>query len=431
MSRYLPLSSASLARQRARRARLIGKLIPLGSDVQSTNVRRVIIDSVGVGFASAASPFLPVLLTRLGGSNQAIGLLSALPALGALLFAIPAGRFLQSRKQIVPWFSTARLLLLSSFALTGIVTYFFAQGRVELILAIWALATIPQTILNVSFTVVMANVAGPEGRYYLMSRRWSILGITNAITVAVAGQLLYALAFPLSYTIVFAILSLGGLVSYYYSSHLEIPDQPPPPVDEGSTVRKRIASNVKTVRAQPAFVRFNVSQFVFHLGWGLAVPLFPLYFVRNLAATDAEIGLISTVSTGVLLVAYFFWSRVSRQFGSRFALLATTFGLALYPMLLAFTTPIPAVLLLAALAGIFQAGIDLVFFDTVVSTMPEGARASYVGIYQTTKSLALFAGPLIGTTLAGFVGIPGALVVAGVVRLIGFGTFATVFREEE
>ncbi len=431
MAHSAPLSSVPLSKQQLRRARFLRRFIPLGRDAQSTNIRRVIIDSIGVGFASAASPFLPVLLARLGASNQAIGLLSALPALGALLFAIPVGRFLQSRQQIVPWFSTARLLLLSSFALTGIVTYFFAQGRVELILAIWALATIPQTILNVSFTVVMANVAGPEGRYYLMSRRWSILGITNAITVAIAGQLLYALAFPLSYTIVFAILSLGGLVSYYFSSRLELPDQAPAQFGDGSTVQKRIVSSVNTVRAQPAFVRFNVSQFVFHLGWGLAVPLFPLYFVRNLAATDADIGLISTVSTGVLLVAYFFWSRVSRELGTRFALLATTFGLALYPMILAFTTPIPAVILLAGLAGIFQAGIDLVFFDTVVSTMPQGASATFVGIYQTLKSLALFTGPLIGTTLAGFIGIPGALVVAGVVRLVGFGTFATVFREEE
>ncbi|MBI3912878.1 MAG: MFS transporter [Chloroflexi bacterium] len=432
MSQSSPLSSDALRKHKARRARWLARFIPVGADTQSTNIRRVIIDSIGVGFASAAQPFLPVLLARLGATNQAIGLYSALPALGALLFGIPAGRFLQSRQRIVPWFSTARLLLISCFALTGLVAFFFSEFRVELIIAIWVLAIFPQVLLNVSFTVVMASVAGPEGRYYLMSRRWSLLGFTNAITVAIAGQLLYALAFPLNYTIVFAILSLGGLVSFYFSSHLELPAQTPPPSPDGSTARKRIANSVATVRAQPAFVRFNVSQFVYHLGWGLAIPLFPLYFVRNLNANDADIGIINTVNTGVLLIAYFLWSRISREFGTRFALLATTFGLALYPIALAFLTNIPHVVLLAGLAGIFQAGLDLVFFDTVVSTMPQGAAsASFVGIYQTTKSVALFAGPLIGTSLAGFIGIPFALIVAGLVRLAGFVTFAVVFREED
>lgn len=430
MSFHAPFSTLSLRKQKIRRARFLSRLMPLGSDIPSTNIRRVMIDSVGVGFASAAQPFLPVLLARLGATNQAIGLYSALPALGALLFAIPAGRFLSARKQIVPWFSTARLLLISSYALTGLVTFFFSNLRVELIIAIWALATIPQVLLNVSFTVVMASVAGPAGRYYLMSRRWSLLGFTNAITVAIAGQILHALAFPVNYTIVFVILSLGGLVSYYFSSHLILPDQTPPPPTDGSTVQKRISNRVANVRAHPAFVRFNISQFVYHLGWGLAVPLLPLYFVRHLNATDAEIGIINTVNTGVLLVAYFMWSRITREMGGRFALIATTFGLSFYPLLLAFTNQIGVVILLSALAGIFQAGLDLVFFDTVITTMPEGAAsASFVGIFQTTKSFALFVSPLIGTSLAGVIGIPFALVVAGVVRLVGCATFALVFRE--
>ncbi len=431
MPESFPFSTPTLKKQRARRARWLARFIPLGADIQSTNMRRVMFDSVGVGFASAATPFLPILLTRLDATNEAIGWLSALPALGALLFGIVAGRFLQTRKQIVPWFSTARLLLISAFAFTGLAPFLFTQARVEIILAIWALATIPQTILNVSFNVVMAGVAGPQNRYYLMSRRWSILGATNAVTVALAGLLLHSIAFPINYTIVFTILSLGGFVSYYFSSHLTLPDQTPPKNSDDTSLFSRVRFEAQNVRAQPAFMRFNVSQFVYHLGWGLAVPLFPLYFVRHLAATDADIGLITTVNTGVMLFAYFFWSRISRAWGARFALLATTFGLALYPALLAFTTPIPAVLILAGLAGIFQAGLDLVFFDTLASSVPPEASATYVGIYQTTKSVALFAGPLIGTLLAGNLGIPGALVVAGAVRLVGFGTFYTLFREEE
>ena len=41
-------------------------------------------------------------------------------------------------------------------------------------IAIWAIATVPQAVVNVAFTMVMSAVAGPNQRYYLMSRRWSM-----------------------------------------------------------------------------------------------------------------------------------------------------------------------------------------------------------------------------------------------------------------
>ena len=56
-----------------------------------------------------------------------------------------------------------------------------------------------------------------------------------------------------------------------------------------------------------------MSQFVFRCGMTLALPLFPLYWVRELHASDSWIGIINTVNNGVLLVAYFLWSAVSRR----------------------------------------------------------------------------------------------------------------------
>ena len=42
-----------------------------------------------------------------------------------------------------------------------------------------------------------------------------------------------------------------------------------------------------------------ISQFVFRCGITLALPIFPLYWVRELHASDAWIGLINTVNSGV------------------------------------------------------------------------------------------------------------------------------------
>ncbi len=66
-------------------------------------------------------------------------------------------------------------MVILCYALTGILTLLVSEKYVIVAtLAIWAFATLPQTALAVAFSVVMNAVAGPEGRYALLSRRWAI-----------------------------------------------------------------------------------------------------------------------------------------------------------------------------------------------------------------------------------------------------------------
>jgi hypothetical protein len=394
-------------------------------DVQKRNFRNVQVDAVGIGLASAAAPFLPVFLTRLGATNIQVGLLTSMPAFTGLILAIFIGNFLQTRRNIIPWFSGARLLVVSSYALTGIVPFLVPREfAVQAVLLIWAAATIPQTMLAVSFSVVMNAVAGPEGRYELMSRRWSILGLTSAITVAVAGWTLDQLDFPINYQLVFMALSVGGLISYYFSSHISLPASEPLEQTPGLTARQRFNDYLSLIRHEPAFLSFTAKRFVFLSGTALATPLFPLYYVREVQASDAWIGIINTSQTAVLLLGYYLWTRQSRRRGSRFVLLRTTFSLALYPALVAMTQRVELIALFAGLAGIFQAGIDLVFFDELMKTVPVKYSARFVSLAQSLQYLSAVLAPLLGTWLANHIGIGGALMVSALLRMVGFALFA-------
>ena len=107
--------------------------------VQKRNFLAVQIDGIGIGLASAAAPFLPVFLTRLGATNFQVGLLTAMPAFTGLFLALLIGRFLQSRRQVVPWYSFMRLLVVLSYALTGIVPFIVPRDyAVQAVLLIWA-----------------------------------------------------------------------------------------------------------------------------------------------------------------------------------------------------------------------------------------------------------------------------------------------------
>ncbi|MCX6030878.1 MAG: MFS transporter [Chloroflexi bacterium] len=390
------------------------------ASLEQVNQRNVIVDAVGVGITAGVGSFLSVFLVRLGASSFLVGLLTAMPALTGMALAMPVGEFLSRRPNIVPWFARSRFAVLSCYMLTGLVPFFVHSRQPEAIIAIWALATLPQNLVSVAFTVVMGGVAGPRGRFTLMSRRWSILGLANSLTVVIVGQILNLFNFPLNYQVVFIGSAIGALISVIFSSSIRLPlTVPSSAVHESlvQTLRKRGS----TLRANKPFVRFIVSQFVFRSGMALAVPLFPIYWVRNIHASDQAISAINSTQTFVMMIAYFVWARVSQRKGERWVLLVAALGVSFYPLLTALTQRVEPLVAWAALGGLFTAGIDLVFFDVVLSTCPADQQATYLGIYQTTVYAANFLAPLAGTTLTDTVGIIPALIAATALRLVGFG----------
>jgi MFS family permease len=392
---------------------------------QKRNFINVQIDGIAIGLVNAASPFLAVFLTRLGATNLEVGLLSSMPGLTGLLLAIPIGRFLQTRRNIVPWFSASRLLFIFGYAATGLAAFFVpSNALIPVILAIWAIATLPQTALAVCFSVVMNAVAGPNLRYELMSRRWSILGLTNAIAVLLVGQVLNQVKFPINYQGVFIGLSLAGLVSFYFSSRISLPETEPPVLETGKNLKEQVKAITQLFLSHPDFLQFSIKRFVFLSGVSLATPLFALYYVREIKANDAWIGVINTTQTAVLLIGYFLWPIISRKLGSRYVLLATTLGLSVYPVIIGLTHQVYLIALFAALAGIFQAGIDLVFFDELMKTVPIELSATFISLAQSMLYASTLLSPMIGTLLANQIGLSGALFVSGGVRFLGYILFS-------
>ena len=124
-----------------------------------------------------------------------------------------------------------------------------------------------------------------------------------------------------------------------------------------------------------------------------------------------------------MLFGYMYWGRKGRSRGARFVLVWTTFGLALYPALVASTDIAVIIAVFAGLAGIFQAGLDLVFFDELMKTVPEGESATFVSVAQSLSYLAALMMPLLSTLVSRQIGVPGALIVSCLIRLLGFSLF--------
>ena len=414
--------------------KLLGRInvftIPQGlTPTQRKNFFYTQMDALGVGLVNGAAPFLAVFLTRLGATNFQVGLLSAMPGFTGLFLGLVIGRFLQTRANIVPWYSRVRLIVFSAYTLTGLMALILPQkATIIAMLVVWALASIPQAILSVAFTVVMNAIAGPEGRYTLMSRRWSILGVTTAVMTMIAGQILDWIAFPLNYAIVFILFSMGGLVSFRFSSRMEVPPLNVEAIGDRTPFFQQLKRDVRLVFSERPFIAMSVKRLIYIFGSTLVGPLFTLYYVRVAQMSDAWISVIATMQSAVLLIGYSIWTQQHRKRGSRFILLSTTLVLALYPALTAITRAPLLLVLYAGIAGIFQAGMNLVFFDELMKTVPPQHSATFISVDQSAQNALAMTAPLISTSLSNLIGIPAALWIGAGVRL---GAFLMFLRGKE
>lgn len=376
------------------------------------------MDATGVGIAEVPLLLLPAFVARLGAAPFVVGLITALPALTGLLLALPIGRFLATRRNIVAWYAWQRFLYLSSFALIGIALWFVPPHlAVPTIVLIYVLATIPGTVLEQLFVLVLGAVFAPQRRYVMMSRRWSWLALVSAGTMLLASLVMSRVSFPLNYQLVF-VASLGGaLLSLSFARRLVLPAAEGTATEEAP--QGRGTSWQIMLRENPEYRRFLFSRFVYTFGHALVLPILPLYWVQDAKISDFWIGLIGTASSALAPVGYFLCTAIVQRRGSRSILQIGSLAVACYPFVTGFVTAAPLLVLLAGIATLFLAGLELVFFDILLETIPQQERTAYLALSNFSLYLAAVGGPLVGSVIAEAASNQLALSVGSGLSLLG------------
>ena len=399
------------------------------TEISKENLKNTQLESVMIGIATAAFSFIPIFLARLGASNFQISLLTSLPAITGLFLSIPIGQILQRQQNVVKWYSISRLIVTCRFVFIAAIPFLFSEKiAVPIILVFLGLITIPQSILTNVFSVVMNAIAGPKGRYELMTRRWSILGIFTSIAVFGAGYFLDWIKFPLNYLLLFGFFSIFGYFTYVYAKRIQLTDfqHHNKPGEKESFFQL-----LSFVSKNKEFITFSIKRLIFTIGLTMVIPLLPIFFVRTIDASDKWIGIFNTIKTAVMFLGYFYWTNQSRKKGSKFVLLWTTLGLAIYPALTTTSTNFYLIALFAGLSGIFQSGLDLVFFDELFKTFPIEYSSTFSSFAQSTQFFAAAVAPFISSFLADSIGIIPALWISAGIQLIGFFLFLDIFKNKK
>jgi MFS family permease len=175
------------------------------------------------------------------------------------------------------------------------------------------------------------------------------------------------------------------------------------------------------VNSRRALAILFVIVFIDLVGFGMVIPVMPLYAER-LGASEAWVGLLSTIYSAMQFVFAPVWGRLSDRIGRRPVLLVsiamTSVAFAIYGLANSF-----AILLVSrAFAGIATANIAIAQAYVADVTTPEG-RAKGMGLIGAAFGLGFVLGPAIGGVLSSWsIAAPG-FAAAVLAALNGFAAW--------
>ena len=386
--------------------------------VQEYNERVIYTEVIFQAIAGAgAMSFISVFLVRLGAPNFLVGLYTSLPALVTIIAVLPMGTFVQRRRSLVATVCWSRIIWRGMIGAFALLPYLPAGIAPYVLVAARSLLGIPGAAINVAVTTIWGKVTTPQRRPRLLSTRAAIHGIFGAVVGLLAGQWLDWAPFPLNYQLLFLSALFAGVGSVLVMSRLKLPQVSQEEIKSRPKVPLR--DYLPLIRATPAFRNFVLAAFVFRMGTSLPSALFPIYRVRVLGSTDSWIGILFTVQRVLSVFAYLALGRFATRAKFRRWLWLSSLGMALFPLTTAFVRTPTYLLIPSILGGTFSAGVDIFLTNTLLQVSPEEKRPTFVAVNTLLANVTAFAGPLLGTALAGATTIRAAFYVSTAMRVLG------------
>ncbi|MCU0500510.1 MAG: hypothetical protein MUC51_01875, partial [Anaerolineae bacterium] len=144
----------------------------------------------------------------------------------------------------------------------------------------------------------MADVVPEAQRARLFASRNIILAVVVTGGTFIASRWLAAATFPINYQLVYLIGFVGSMISTFYITRMRVPDSVvQPAATHSQSLKERVAGARDAFRQQPDFARMVGSTLAHGLGLWMIGPIYVLYYVRQLGASDGWIGANATIAS--------------------------------------------------------------------------------------------------------------------------------------
>jgi MFS family permease len=368
-----------------------------------------------------------VYATRLGATNLQIGLLSSMAAAVSLALAIPAGRWLETQNINKAVFRASVWYRLGYLLWVPLPWLFSEPVQVWALIVITLLMAVPLAPLSVGFNALFAAAVPPQWRAHVASVRNVAFAVAYILSALGSGYLLEHLPFPDGYQIVFGIGFLGAALSsmhLYFIKPVQPTNPPLPPRPQPASIKKALSPRQQLLTV----IRFDIWKtsfrttllvfFGFHLAQYLAVPLFPLFQVRQLHLTDDQIGIGTALFYLTVLLASTRLSAMVRDLGHHIVTGISVAGLAVYPLLLAFSRTPTDFYWTSILGGLNFAMVIGSYANYLLEEIPIEDRPAYLAWYNVILNASILLGSLTGSLIAGAIGLGAALILVALLRFL-------------
>ncbi len=380
---------------------------------------------------------MPALILEAGGTEVAVGVLTAimlgLPLITQLVFA----GFLHTRERKKPFLLLAinlRVLALAAAAV-GIALYGTGTMIIPIVFAAMTVFALSGAFAGVSYTDLVGNLVRTANRRAFFVRRQVITTLGLLASAIATRFLLGAAAFPDGYVLLFAMAAAFLFVATGGFWALREPPLPEDAVRPTGGVMAAIRQAPSMFRTDPNLRSLIVVANLVALGF-TSIPLVTALAHRSYELDSATVGTFVLIQIGGMLAANVVWNRLVRRGGFRLVLqvelvlIAALFPLAL---LVAAVAPLWTYALLYLVTGAVISAQKIAIEGALVQISPDGKRALYAGVFGAANLGAAFM-PLLTGVLVGVLGFPAVFLGAAAVALLALRPVRTLacgewFRE--
>jgi MFS family permease len=421
-------------------AQIRSDLTGQAGDLLERNIRLSIYHGMVANIAmNMVGPFIGIFALRLGASNYQVGLLSSAPAIISLLSMIPGAKYIDTKsekKRVSARFMIAHRLF---YLFLACIPFFTDDKRAAILVIAMALMNFPGAISNVAWQGFVSRVVPPNRRASAFARRSLLMNLAGTASVLIAGRLLDIISYPLGYQLMFSLAFLFAMTEIWvFGKMVELPetreyDPGPEQTLSSFLIRLPVAiwKDLKEITTRWRFLRFTMTSIFFHFAWQVAWPLFTLYQVKELGATNLWVSILSLSNTGGSLVGYGFWSRYMEKNGSLKTLYRSTLGIFIVPLVYAFSRSLLTIAFFNILTGVIFSGVMLSLFNALLDMTPDERKTTYIGYYNTAINGSAIFAPMAGVALLNLVGYRYAFLSAAALRLCGSLAFGIVYLLEK
>ena len=382
-------------------------------EYEQKNFHHLVWNATWYGMSTPAiSRFLSVFAIHMGATPLMLGLLTAMPGIGALLTAALAQRWMSRFKLSVQAVALPSFGLRLNYFLLVFTPFFPPTWQPFWLMLVMLLPAMAEGVSSVAFFVMMREAVNAKLITPLISRRHFGMNLALAISTLVLGFWLEHTLFPANYQVMFAVCFLFAIISWWHTVQVKVAPR------EHAVVEQQPKPKTSVWRFAH-FQSIAVATMVTHIAFFALVPIIPLWLINKFNAGEQFIALYGLAELGAAVLIASMTNRIIARIGNRAMISLSMLGTALAAVILALSPNLYLTLIASALTGAAWTAVNVSLFGYFSEQTPVAEASRFTTAYIQTIYLAIFIGPMLGSGLANSgINLATVLLIGAALRLI-------------